>query len=1036
MSDYPFLNNLNEQQRAAVTQIEGPVMVIAGPGTGKTQILASRIAYILEETDTGAGNILCLTYTDAGTIAMRKRLVQMIGPDAHRVSIHTFHGFCNRVIQENQEHFDYKRLDAVSDLERVEYLTQIAVNLDQDHRLKKMKGNVGYLVGALSTLFDWMKMEHVTPEQLEDLVKRRKVEMREGDEFRYKRKYKEFNAGDLNQKKLDEAEQKLDDLVAAALLFHTYQTTMEENSRYDYTDMILWVIDLFRNKQSVLSNYQEKFHFILVDEFQDTSGSQNELLQLLLNYWAKPNVFVVGDDDQSIYRFQGAEVKNVIDFAQQYGDHLKSILLKTNYRSTQNILSASKLVIDQNKERLVNLIGSLDKTLVSHRDPYSTGEKVRIVELQNEYLQSVWIANEIERGIRENGDKPEDFAIIYAKHAHGETLASLLRNKQIPVYLKRSDNILVSESVNKVIRFLTYINKELQFPFSGEFELFELLHFEHFGIAPLTIARLAYHFNQNRQEYQNWRTFLSRLPDLKSTLRLPDKEFEAIYSAHKSIEHLIARGAQVSPYKLTSILIEQLDLSTYALEADSFTFELESLITFLDFVEQESKTDPQFSIDHLLTKIRLMEHHRIQIAKEHVVFDKKGVNLLTAHASKGLEYKHVFVINCIESVWEKRRRQALPFGIHQLFTRDSDESAIEEIRRLFYVAMTRTEDSLCLTYFSEDKGGKEISRSAFIDDIFQTNCTDFIRQDVDQEQASGMLHELFSNHAIPAKDLLDPPFLSEYLQSYKLSVSHLNNYLECPTTFYFRHILRVPSPKNVYMSFGTAIHNALDHIIRLYNQNSEEFSREKLVELYEFYLKKERPVYSEKEFLDFMSLGKNILADYFNYKLPHWKETEKMETEVMIDRIEVDGVPIKGQLDIMEISGQAANVIDYKTGDAYRGMRKLKAPIEGASEDDSIEKRFGGSYWRQIMFYSLLVNNDHSSNLRMQKGEMEFIEPVNPGEFLNGSVYITPENENFMRTLVREVYDRIMNRDFLNGCGQEDCHWCSFVQKHYSHSKF
>lgn len=197
MEKNDVLDLLNHEQKLAVKHIDGPIMVIAGPGTGKTQILASRVAEILVKTDASAQNILCLTYTEAGTIAMRKRLLKMIGHDAHRVAIHTFHGFCNRVIQDNPEYFNYKELDPISELEKIELLTDLALNLDDDHSLKKMKGNVGFLVKSLSNLFDWMKKENASIDDIVKAVAKQKLAILEDEDFRYKKAFRNFKKGDL-----------------------------------------------------------------------------------------------------------------------------------------------------------------------------------------------------------------------------------------------------------------------------------------------------------------------------------------------------------------------------------------------------------------------------------------------------------------------------------------------------------------------------------------------------------------------------------------------------------------------------------------------------------------------------------------------------------------------------------------------------------------------------------------------------------------------------------------------------------------------
>jgi DNA helicase-2/ATP-dependent DNA helicase PcrA len=295
---------LNDRQRQAVDTIDGPVMVIAGPGTGKTQILASRIGKILLETDASPENILCLTYTDAGVIAMRKRLLQFIGPDAYKVNICTFHAFCNDVIQENLSLFEKTSLDPVSDLEKIQFFKELIDTFPKNHPLKRYRGDVYFEIKNLQSLFSTMKREGWTPAFINQRIDAYLVDMPNREEFIYKRKYKDFRPGDLKKEKIDDQKERMEKLKAAVNEFDTFQKLMRKRNRYDFDDMINWVINAFETNKNLLSNYQEKYQYILVDEYQDTSGTQNKIVDLLINYWDKPNVFVVGDDDQSIYRFQ------------------------------------------------------------------------------------------------------------------------------------------------------------------------------------------------------------------------------------------------------------------------------------------------------------------------------------------------------------------------------------------------------------------------------------------------------------------------------------------------------------------------------------------------------------------------------------------------------------------------------------------------------------------------------------------------------------------------------------------------------------
>ena len=357
--------NLNQAQKQAVDTIEGPVMVIAGPGTGKTQILGARIGKILLETDTAPENILCLTYTDAGAIAMRKRLVSFIGTSAYKVNISTFHSFCNDIIQDNLSLFDKTSLDPISELEKIELLKKLIDGFEKNNPLKRYRGDVYFEMSNLAKLFSAMKKEGWTSSYLIEKINTYIQEIPFREEFIYKRKYKQFEAGSLKQGLVDIEMEKMEKLKAAVASFDVYQSLMKSHNRYDFDDMINWVLNAFNENKNLLAQYQERYLYILVDEFQDTSGTQNALIKLLVNYWEQPNLFVVGDDDQSIFRFQGANVENMLHFQKDYVQDVLMIILENNYRSTQPILDASTIIINNNQERLVNKIKGLEKKLIA-----------------------------------------------------------------------------------------------------------------------------------------------------------------------------------------------------------------------------------------------------------------------------------------------------------------------------------------------------------------------------------------------------------------------------------------------------------------------------------------------------------------------------------------------------------------------------------------------------------------------------------------------------------------------------------------------
>jgi len=362
---------LNENQKRAVDTIDGPVMVMAGPGTGKTQILTVRIANILKKTDTDPSAILALTFTQSAAKEMRQRLINLIGKDGYSVRATTFHAFCSDIINENPERFSRPAgSQAATELEKIEIITQILEN-GTFLLLKPLNNPTFYLKDVLGTISD-LKREGITDKKYAKLVRSLS---------------EDFQVEGLSLKKTAFGEkeklvQKNLDLLA---IYQQYQKELGKRGRFDFEDMINWVVEAFESDEEFLLSYQEKFQYILVDEYQDTNSAQNRLLFALASFWGESaNLFVVGDPNQSIFRFQGASQENVKQFDKHFPKGVK-IVLTENYRSTQNILDAAQAVIEKNVYRTA-------KKLATTRD---TGQKIQIAELASETAEARFIIKEI-----------------------------------------------------------------------------------------------------------------------------------------------------------------------------------------------------------------------------------------------------------------------------------------------------------------------------------------------------------------------------------------------------------------------------------------------------------------------------------------------------------------------------------------------------------------------------------------------------------------------------------------------------------------
>ena len=418
------LQKLNQAQREAVEHIEGPTLVIAGPGTGKTEILSLRIGNILTQTDSAPQNILCLTYTESGALEMRKRLLKYIGPAAYHVNIFTFHAFCNTIIQENRQIFGfYRDLQPVSQLELIDIFREMIDEIPDDHDLKRLTGNRYFDLGRFQWLFDQLKRENKTSKELAEDIEERIIKLKENPDYILKRASSGGSKGDLNYKGKRKIQQFKTALQASEFL-NLYNDKLQKLERYDFNDMILWVIDAFQKNEELLAYYQEKFQYILVDEYQDTNGSQNDILYNLCGYWEKPNVFVVGDDDQAIFRFQGANMSNILEFARKYDPRI--IMLTHNYRSTQRLIDWSDKLITTNQERLVNHFPEMDKHLIASGGHAHDLTEPVIRIYQNAAQEESDILSQITI-LREEGVSLSNMAIIYRNHKQIDNLVKVFR---------------------------------------------------------------------------------------------------------------------------------------------------------------------------------------------------------------------------------------------------------------------------------------------------------------------------------------------------------------------------------------------------------------------------------------------------------------------------------------------------------------------------------------------------------------------------------------------------------------------------------
>lgn len=1013
--------SLNAEQKKAVDTIEGPVLVIAGPGTGKTQIIGARIARILlSDVQAAPGNILCLTYTDAGTIAMRERLLKFIGPEAHRVAIHTFHSFCSEVIRQNNQYFGQRELEPASDLEKINIMTEILDELPEGHALRRLSGNIYHDGKNLLQFFSVMKQEGWTEasigEKIDEYI--RELPTREG--YFYKTKYKDKKPGDLKQAEFDKESDRMERTRAAASLLDTYNEKLAKYERFDFDDMILWVRRAFHEHEALLRSYQERFLYVLVDEYQDTNGVQNEILRMLISFWPDPNVFVVGDDDQAIYEFQGARIRNIMDFYREYEATLRVIVLTDNYRSTQPVLDTARTVIDHNKDRLIEYLKHLQISKNLKAEGKAVKDlriKTRLIAWHNTLHEEISLVNELEE-LWKNGEALQNTAVIYRKNSQAANIVRLLENKGIPYTMKKKINLLDEPLVKQLIKILQYLQAESTSPHSGEHHLFELLHFRHWHVHPHDVARLSLYLRKNRGIFSTWRDLLN---DGKKLKELELQSLHEIVKVNDCINKWLKDLHNLTlPMVFENVLYESHIVQNILNEADRI-WQMQILNTLFDFIRDECARNPRTTIGEFTDLVEQMKRESIVLPLWKIVYQQNGVYLTTAHSSKGLEFERVYLMGCDAENWTKGAANR-GFKLPETLTLSRDTENLESVRRLFYVAMTRAKKHLTISWPGHDKKGEKQLPVVFVEEIKDSGIeAEWLEKHLDDETLVEQLVQSMQPEPEMDLDLLKKQYLDERLEGYVLSPSTLNKYLKCPVAFYYENLLKVPSAPNDSLAFGISIHSALQWWFETMRKNGSEFPAPKvLVQEFERIMKKNEESFTEKQFSRRLELGRRTLTDYYDHYADSLNKIAICE--YMVRGVEIDGIPVEGKMDKLEFNGNDVTVVDYKTGNPGNSIAKHLRPPDEKNPN-------GGDYWRQIVFYKLLMDGQRSKPWRMVRGLFDYVQmDEKKKQFLQQEVIPSAADLTTVRQQIKTVYEKIMNHEFSQGCNEDDCVWCTFVK--------
>ncbi len=976
---------LNAEQKEAVDTIEGPVMVVAGPGTGKTQILTLRIANILRKTDIHPENILALTFTESSAVSMRRRLVNIIGSSAYSVVLSTFHSFCNEVIRNYPEEFP--RIigsQSITEIDQVKILEEI-IDKTALQELKPFGDPFYYLRPALQNINN-LKREGISPAEFASVVKKeREVFESDPDKFHQKGRYAGKMKGDYQ--KLDKQIRKNEELLK---IYGEYQKELAKAKYYDWSDMIMEVYEALTRNENLLLMLQEKHQYILVDEHQDTNNAQNRILELLASFYENPNIFVVGDEKQAIFRFQGASLENFLYFKKRYPD-AKLITLQENYRSTQPILDSAESLITSEKGLKSNVQYDKDKTAL-----YS---------FSRPEVEMFFLAEDISKRIKDGLD-PKEIAVIYRDNHDAFPIARVFEKYNIPFAIESDQDVLEDEEIKKLVFLLRAIEN-----FGKDEFTFEAMHIDFLNINPLDIYALIDFCRTEKKSILD----LMRFPDIFAGLSLKNADAVKDFFHHLSEWKITEKNTDIVAF-FERVVRESGFLAHLFSRKDSVE-KMDKLVVFFDEVKALAEVHRGMSLDGLIEHIDMLKNHNVAIKKAGSRRITPQVRLMTAHKAKGLEFDVVYIIKAYDGHWgNKRKSNVLPLipRTFSLFGNSIIENATDDERRLFYVALTRAKKGVVISFSRMDEGGRERVPSQFLSEMNMSLIDERDASEYENEYETKK-SQIFDEARISGTEIGDKNFVREVFVRNGLSVTGLNNYLECPWKYFYTNLLRIPKAKTKHQMYGIAVHAALKDFFE--NIKKRDIGKDFLLQRFEFYLNKE-PL-TPNDFKASLAKGKKSLGGYFDAYKSVWKTRTLTEFSIRGAMLTPE-VRLTGVLDKLEILDDIGNVnvVDYKTS-----KPKSRGKIEGKESGEQTE----GSIRRQLVFYKILLDlYKEGGKFKMVSGDIDFVEPDAKGKYHKESFELRDEEVEELKTLILKVAEEIMNLSFWDSfCKDNKCEFCA-----------
>lgn len=1085
------LARLNSEQRRAVEQLNGPVLVIAGPGTGKTQLLTTRIAHILETTDALPENILCLTFTDSGVTAMRERLASLIpSKAAYDVSISTYHAFGNDLIRRWPDYFvhfsDRQPIDElgidsilrelVADLPYGDPL-KFADNYMQDVRsfisdckqagllpadLRTIaKQNVAFLekaapivaetLGGMSRMskasiegFERLlaglrtvspktktAVERVTPLHLialQTLAQALDETTEVGSQkplTAWKNAWLEKDADNHLTIAGKKPHQKL---LSAAAVYERYLQELEARQLYDYNDMILEAITALQTHDDFRFSLQERYLYMLLDEFQDTNGAQFQLVKLLTDNpvsEGRPDILAVGDDDQAIYAFQGAEYSNMQDFRRLYYDVL-SVTLTENYRSQPGILQTAGAIAEQITTRI-----SEAKLLRPKAKP-NAKTKIERVEAKSDIEQFAWITKQISE-LKSSGTPLSQIAVLAPKHRYLEPLVAFLHDAHIPVHYEKRENVLDDPAVQELLTMSRLAQALLAGSHVEADRLWpEVLSYDCWGLSTSRIWQLSWEAYDQRQDWTSilleselkpLALFFIRLGNLCGSeplevildyligireldLHEPDvpEPFSSPFYSHyfgDIIEDLANDQQQALPLNdttlrygqfwelLTNLTILRARLAEY--KPSESILKLADLLSFVD--------------EHQAANIKILNSSPYQEAND-------AVQLMTAYKAKGLEFEVVFIVACNDDVWgNSARGQSSRISLPQnlQFIR-YDGATNDERLRLFYVAITRAKSQLYLVNYGATYSGKTTNRLRYLSEQVteqgdvqspllpaHSQTVQAANNTVQSPPAAELTAYWQGRHRAALAKQSMVSLIKARLRDYQLSPTAVGQFTDLehggPEHFLLYHLLRFPRSTTPELQYGNAIHDTLQWI---HLRNREAGTLPELeVTLQTFAKRLQTRQLTPQTLTQLMKRGEPVLRAYFEQRGHTVAADNECEYNFRNEGVFIGQAHMNGKIDklIIDKANRSLIIVDYKTGTSHSTW----------THSMKLHK-----YRQQLYLYKLLVERSHTfAGYTVDGAYVEFVEPDEHGEIKELAINFDEAEQERLEKLTDAVWGLI-----------------------------